>query len=184
MKYKIILGGVGAESFVFKVNNEKNEKLQEIISDDPEVSDVEKILGVESIYDADNVVKGVYVTNDYFIDVLDEKGERVNFYSTDDSWDFDEDELLDLRNEDKGYKDLFDEDNIFVVESYSKGTFYEFNLEIDEEFNIGKLSPMVTDVGTFYELITGLFYDKVEMQDFEHGNLNEKGFYYHLSSPE
>ena len=183
-KYKIILGGKGAESFVFKVDNEKNKELQELIQTDPEPYMIEGALMIESIDDAQNVVKGVYTTNDYYIDVLDENGERINFYSSEDGWDFDEDELLDLRNEDKGFEFLYDENNILVVETYCKGNFFEFNLEIEEEFNIGKLSPMVSDVGTFYELITGLFYDKVRMDDYEYGDLNIKGFYYHLSSPE
>ncbi len=47
---------------------------------------------------------------------------------------------------------------LYISESI-KGIFYSFTLELDNEFDIFKLNPILTEVGESIELVTGLIYD-------------------------
>ena len=47
---------------------------------------------------------------------------------------------------------------LYISESL-KGFFYSFTLELENEFDISKLNPILTEVGECVELETGLIYD-------------------------
>jgi hypothetical protein len=54
---------------------------------------------------------------------------------------------------------LFDEPNLLFISEVLKGTFYSYTLELENEFDISKLNPILTEVGESVELITGLLYE-------------------------
>lgn len=178
MKYKIKLGGRGADIWVHDINEEQKKLLKEgnVESDQMEMDDIAKILNVEMVDESDEIFTGVYDNpSDVVIEVRDESG-KVVFDSTEQKdWWFDENTMMDNDNLEFAHGD----ENKFFVESYSKGNFFEFELEC-EEFDPTKLSPQQLELGEMFDLITGLYYDGQELEK-EFDDYWGKGYYYHLS---
>jgi hypothetical protein len=181
-KYKVILGGRGSETYVFKLTPEQKQKLVdgEVEKDKMDVDEISEILEVGFITETDETYSGPYVANDSFvIEVYDEEDKKVwDSYDMEDDWDFDEESRWE--NED-GYESVADDENLLIVEDYCKGNYREFILEIEEDFQPIKLLPMVTEIGERVEIITGLFYDGKKMEDFEWGDTWSKGLYFYLT---
>jgi hypothetical protein len=178
MKYKIKLGGRGADVWVHDINEEQKKLLKEgnVTSDQMEMDDIAKILNVEMVDESDEVFTGVYDTpSDMVIEVRDENGNMVFDSTEQKDWFFDEETMMDNDNLEFAH----DGENKFFVESYSKGNFFEFELEC-EEFDPKKLSPKQLELGERFDLITGLYYDGVELEK-EFDDYWGKGYYYHLN---
>lgn len=180
MKYKIKLGGRGADIWVHEITEEQKTILKEgnVEQDKMEMDDIAKVLNKEMVDDSDIIYTGVYdEASDMVIEVYDENGDLV-FDSTEngDSWYFDEDMMMDNDN----YESVYEEGNFFFVESYSKGNFFEFELEC-EEFNPKLLTPELLEINDRWQLITGLYYDGKKIEYPEFGDYWGKGYYYHLS---
>ena len=182
-KYKVMLGGRGAEACVFKLTAEQKQKFVDgqVEKDQMDVDKISEILGVGYISESDETYSGPYATSDgwgFVIEVYDEEDKIIwKSYETE-NWDFDEEARWD--NED-GYESVADDENLLIVEDYSKGNYREYVLEIDGDFDSKKILPLVTEIGERIEIITGLFYDGKKMEDFEWGDTWSKGLYFHLT---
>lgn len=179
MKYKITLGGRGADIWVHRLTDEQHKLLQEgeVEKDRMEHDDIAKVLDRDYIDDSEDIFTGVYDnTGDIVIQVFNESDEMVFDSLADDDWYFDDETRMDYEN----YDSVFEgDDHTLFVESYSKGTFFEFELETEEEFDPTKLSPVITEVGERFEMITGLCYKGEELEK-EFSDYWGKGYYYHL----
>jgi len=181
-KYKIVLGGRGAEVYVFKLTPEQKQKLVdgEVEKDKMELEEIYETLGVGFITETEETYAGPYVSNDSFvIEVYDEEDKKVwDSYEVEDDWDFNDEARWE--NED-GYESVADDENLLIVEDYCKGNFREFFIEIEGEFDSNKILPLTTEIGERIEIITGLFYDGKKIEDFEWADTWSKGLYFYLS---
>jgi hypothetical protein len=178
MKYKIKLGGRGADIWVHDINEEQKKLLKEgnVEIDQMGYDDIAKVLGKDNVDDSDNVYTGVYDESDAIVIEVRDESDKLVFDSTENNyWTFDEDTMMDNDN----IEFVHEGDNKFFVESYSKGNFFEFELEC-EEFDDKKLSPQLVEIGERFQLITGLYYDGQELEK-EFDDYWGKGYYYHLS---
>lgn len=180
MKYKITLGGHGADIWVHRLTDEQHGILKEgeVERDRMEYDDIAKVLNKEAVDESDDIFTGVYddSNNKPVIQVFNESDEMIFDSLADDDWYFDEETRMDFEN----YDSVFEgDDHTLFVESFSKGTFFEFELETDEEFDPNKISPVILEVGERFELITGLAYNGVELEK-EFSDYWGKGYYYHL----
>lgn len=179
MKYKITLGGRGADIWVHRLNEEQHKRLKEVESslNSMDLDDIAKLIDRDYVDDVDDVFFGVYDNvGDIVIQAFNENDEMIFDSLADDDWTFDDETLMDHEN----YDSVFEgDDPTLFVESYSKGTFFEFELETEEEFDPTKLSPIILEVGERFEMITGLAYNGEELEK-EVGDYWGKGYYFHL----
>lgn len=180
MKYKITLGGRGADIWIHRINEEQHRLLKEgdVVRDKIEMDDIAKILNKEMVDESDEVYTGVYDSgdDDVVIQVFNESDEMIFDSLEDKDWAFDDE----LKMEYDNYEFIAEEEEpMFFVESYSKGTFFSFEVETDE-FDPYKLSPVITEINERFELITGLCYDG-QVLEKEFDDYWGKGYYYHLT---
>jgi hypothetical protein len=172
-KYKITVSGKGAECYVHRVNTDKRVRLIEgkVEEDKMESSEVAEILGIDFITDSDDIFLGPY--NDpklYYITVYDENENVV--WESDNKHKFD-----DVQMEFK-----FDTDEVLIVEDYTKGQFYIYEVELEKDFNPSLLVPIITEIGERVEIITDLMYNEVELSSYkEFGDYWSKGMTYYLN---
>lgn len=167
--YKISLGGRGSECFIFPLSEEQYKILLDgnVESEKMQHEDVLEILDVEDVFDADESVLGVYL-DEYYVSVYDEDIEIWNSESNE----------VDIDSE--WIEDEFNNTHL-VIEDYSKGNFFNFFIETEEEFNPSKLSFLVTEVGQCRDLITSIKYDDIDLSDTkEFDDYWSKGLYYIL----
>jgi len=178
MKYKITLGGRGADIWVHRLNENQHKLLKESETslNNMDLDEIAKMLDRDYVDDVEDVFLGVYDSGDIVIQAFNEKDEMIFDSLSNENWGFDEDALMDYEN----YDSVFEgDDPTLFVESYSKGTFFEFELETEEEFDPSKLSPIILEVGERFEMITGLAYKGEELEK-EIGDYWGKGYYFHL----
>jgi hypothetical protein len=172
-KYKITVSGKGAECYVHRVNTDKRVRLIEgkVEEDKMESSEVAEILGIDFITDSDDIFLGPY--NDpklYCITVYDENENVV--WESDYKHKFD-----DVQMEFK-----FDTDEVLIVEDYTKGQFYIYEVELEKDFNPSLLVPIITEIGERVEIMTDLIYNEVELSSYkEFGDYWSKGITYYLN---
>ena len=182
-KYKIILGGRGSESYIYKVNEEQKQKLidGDVVSNKMEVEEIYEILGVEDYTDSEAVYSGPYSNDDtdFVIEVYNDKDELIwdSYKAAKNGWTFDYELIEEIED---AHESVYEENNVFIIEDYCKGNFFEFELEIEGEFNPNLLLPHTTEINERYDVMTGLYYDKVRLELYEYGDTWSKGFYYHL----
>lgn len=171
MKYTIEVNGRGGESFIHKISQEQYEQLQDGgVEDDAMDSDeINEVLGVDFL-ETDDIISGIYNDGEsIWITVRDEDGEVV--WESDDDFDFSE-------YEDKYY---YNDTTYFNAEDYQKGNFFNYVLEIDEDFNPELLSAVLVELlDGRSELITDLKYNGEEMLK-DYGDTTSKGFHYMLN---
>ena len=173
-KYIINVLGKGAECYVHKLTNEQKQKLNEIKTgegdENPEY--IASVLGINDIYDTDEIYLGPYNTPEtYLIQVQDENGNTV-WESTNDH-SFDEEE----------YQGMYFNEDVLIIEDYSKGDFYSYDLEVEEDFDPKKLTPLVIDLSEVCEIITELNYNETPLTAFkEYGDYWSKGLTYIMNS--
>ena len=174
MKYNIHLGGRGCDSRIFKITDEQYSYLKESGVEEENLSfeEIEEYFQKELLFDdADDYVVGPYL-DEVWITVEDESGSQV----------FDGDSFGDETTDNSVWESIDSEgENYFVLEDYSKGTFFSFELET-ETFDINKLSFIIKEVAECRDIIVGLKYDGEDISDTkEYGDYWSKGFYYLLS---
>ncbi len=171
-KYKIRLIGKGSESFIFPINEEQKLKLKEmdIEKSNMDFEDIGKVLGVEFVSDTEFSFTGPYADPElYGIQVEDGNGELV--------WESDETFYPEGVDE----KSIYDDEDVLLIEDYQKGSFYVFDVELEEEFNPEKISTKVTEIAERVEIITGLTYDGKDLEDYkDFEDTWSKGLYYYL----
>jgi len=172
MKYKISIFGKGSETYVFPISEEQKQKFVDMNIENSSLSldDVLPVLSIEYLSDGEISFLGTYADPElYQIQVEDENGEVV--------WESSESFYPD----DNDFQCVYDDDNFLLVEDYSKGTFFTYELELDEDFNPELINLIVKEIGERVELLTGITYngnDIEENKDF--GDTWSKGIYYHL----
>lgn len=176
MKYKITVSGYGCDAIIHTISEEQLETFTENNVSDGEMTNEEicDVLELDSIYDSDDIVNGLYFDNEELINTMeivveDEDGNEV--------WKSDKDFSFDYDTFETTFH--FYDDNYFIVESMQKGQFRIFDLET-EEFNPKLLTPVVVELldGAF-ELITSLHYDGEEL-DGDFGDTRNTGDNYSL----
>ena len=178
MKYKITLGGRGADIWVHRINENQHKLLKEgsVEIDQMEHDAIAEVLEKEMVDDSDEIYTGVY-DSDFVLQVFNENDEMIFDSLADEDWAFDDE----LKMEHDNYEFFAEEDEpMLFVESYSKGTFFEFELETDEEFDPFLISPVITEINERFEIITGLCYNG-KLLEKEFGDYWGKGYYYHLT---
>jgi hypothetical protein len=149
-KITIELSGHGEDCFIHEINDKQFEKFEDKEVEDGEMSlsQVLKVLKKNSHTETESSVFGPN-PDTVSLYIKDENGSTLFEYE--DNWEFQS-----VQNEDGV---LFDEPNLLYISESLKGIFYSFTLELENEFDISKLNPIITEVGESIELITGLIYD-------------------------
>lgn len=171
MKYKIVIGGRGSETYVHKLNDSKVNSLKDIDLVDPDHDQVSGIIECD-FFETDDIFLGPY--NDpesYMISVRDENDNLV--------WE----SPLEHEFEDCDFNCVFDNEQSLIVEDYIKGEFFSYELET-EKFEPSKLLPVITEIGEVIEIITELTYDGVSLRDTkDYLDYWSKGLNYYLVNP-
>ena len=171
-KYKISVSGKGSETFVFPINEEQKQKLKEIDVEksDMDFNEISEILNVESISDIDISYVGVYSDPElYHIEVENENGAII--------WESD----TQFYPEDNIEEYLHNDEDVLLVEDYQKGTFFTYELELEEEFNFALLNLITKEIAERVEIVVGLTYNGNDIEilkDF--GDTWSKGISYYL----
>jgi len=171
-KYKISVSGKGSETFVFPINEEQKQKLKEIDVEksDMDFNEISEILNVESISDTDISYVGVYSDPElYHIEVENENGAII--------WESD----TQFYPEDNIEEYLHNDEDVLLVEDYQKGTFFTYELELEEEFNFALLNLITKEIAERVEIVVGLTYNGNDIEilkDF--GDTWSKGISYYL----
>ena len=160
--YRIILGGIGLDVYMHRIDNEQSEKLKALGELTGSLHDeIMKILGKDMLNETEEIYIGPFTDPDFLsIMIIDENDEII--YESRDDFEFD-----DIHDEDNDYKNIQIDENTLVITEHVKGNFYNFFLQIDGDIDMSKLSPIITDVGgesEFGDLVTGLKYDGVELK--------------------
>lgn len=173
MKYTITIGGRGADVITYELTEEQHQTLKEggVEEDQMDHDEINDVLGFEYLFDnIEPKYNGAYLDS-LHIEVKDEN--NVVIYTME-KIDYDKT----ISNE-----VYCDEKHYFFIEDYSKGDFWVYNIELDEEFDKDKLILQLTDVGRRIDLVTGIMYDSNDFDDErDHGDTSSKGYYYHLTT--
>jgi hypothetical protein len=175
MKYKITISGRGGDVYVHELNKEQRKVLSEasvdnVITSKMDYDEISEVLG-HLVDESEHTFAGVYTNpKDYVILVHDENDNLI--FESDDDWDFNPDAEY-------HYEGLFEEGDYLIVESYCKGTFFEYELETDQ-FDPNKLEPVVVELNERLEILKGIRYSGEEL-DFDWGDYDSRGYYYYLT---
>jgi hypothetical protein len=174
-KYTIEVSGRGAECYVFPLTDEQLTKLKigGIVEERMDMDEVYEILGIESVLDSELTYFGPYDDSDlHSIKVLGENDELVKDLT--DNWKYE------ITNEDDYVSVHYEEKNL-IIEDTCKGEFFKCVLEIEGDFDSSKLTPIITEVGEYVNIITGLRYDDKVLEVTDYGDYWSKGFYFYLT---
>jgi len=175
MKYKMTLGGRGAEIYIHKITDEQKKELLDMKIEDRNApvnwDKLHEILKTEWDY-TDDIHTGAYDDpTDYHIMVFNENGGEV--FSSDDDF------FMEGGDSPNDYE-FVEKENVLVIEHYVKGTFKEYEINIDGEFNPKKITPVVVEINETISLIKDLKYDNKEIEDFEYGDDWSKGAFFYI----
>lgn len=169
------LGGRGAELYIHQLTEEQKQQLQDMKIEDRDApvdwDKLNEILKTEWDY-TDDMYTGAYDNpTAYHIRVFDENDEEV--FSSDDDF------FLEEGESEEDYQ-FVEKENVLVIEHYMKGTFKDYELEIEGEFDPSKITPVVVEINEAISLITDLKYDNKEIENFEYGDDWSKGAFFHI----
>jgi hypothetical protein len=175
--FTIILGGSGLDIYIHRISDEQAEKLRELGELTGTVHDeIMKILGKDMPDETEETYVGPFCSpEELSIMIMDDDDEIV--YESDGDFEFG-----DIHDEDNDIKDIEINENTLIITDRVKGNFYSFSLQIEDDVDVTKFSPIITDIGgegDFGELVTGLRYDGVELA-FEYDDYWSKGLSYYL----
>jgi len=159
MKKVIIeLSGHGEDCFIHNIDDKQFEKFEDKEVEDGEMSlsQVLKVLKKTTHKETDISIFGPNPDN-VCLYVKDESG--ISILELEENWDF---EAID--NEDGV---MYDDPNLLFISEELKGTFYSFELELQNDFDIRKLQPIKTEIGESIEVFTGLVYDGIKLEPVE-----------------
>jgi len=159
MKKVIIeLSGHGEDCFIHNIDDKQFEKFEDKEVEDGEMSlsQVLKVLKKTTHKETDISIFGPNPDN-VCLYVKDESG--ISILELEENWDF---EAID--NEDGV---IYDDPNLLFISEELKGTFYSFELELQNDFDIRKLQPIKTEIGESIEVFTGLVYDGIKLEPVE-----------------
>jgi len=182
MKYKIQLGGRGAELYIHRLNKDQIQSLrkQEINKKKIDTDKVLAVIGKDNIDQTKESLIGPYIDDVHTLEVYDEGGNIVwCHYSDDDgSWEYD----ADLADEIElgGVEEIYADDAL-VAEISCNGIFRVYELITDEEFDANLLTPKIVEFNNQFLVISDLFYNHDKLEVIEWGDPETKGVVFHLS---
>lgn len=169
-KYIIEVSGNGSECFVFDITDEQREKLINIKEDINTLStdEVLEILEEDSLYDCGHFYVGPKTgIGNFSITVKDEEGKKI--WKSPNNWNIPEETIEFMCNT----------KNTLIIEGKSGGFFYDYEIEIEDEFEEEKISVIVTDVGDVIQIISDITYEDVSLNSYkEYGDYNTKTYSY------
>lgn len=175
MKYKIEITGRGVDCYIHKITEfQKNDLIDnEIEMNVDSIDDVADILSIDDVFDTDLVHTGLYNDSEnYIITITYVDGNKTL-------------ELKDYYFDDYEYTPLYRDDNYLIITDQVKGNILNYEIDIENEFDIGKLKPVVIDLTENLDIITDFTYDGKDLTDNkEYGDYDSKGFSYHLNELE
>jgi hypothetical protein len=174
MKYTIEIHGRGGECYIHLIDDEQKETLIDsgVEQDQMDSDKIAELLNKPDVFsESDDILLGPYTEPlCLWVRVLNENGDLI--WESPDEYDY---------NYDYEYKWV--DDKSLIAEDYVKGHFYSYHFEIDEEFNPENLSFIITEMGEKVEIITGLYYNEVNLENFKDydGDYWSKGINYHVN---
>jgi hypothetical protein len=175
MKYKIEITGRGVDCYVHKINEDQKNDLidNDIESNFADINEVANILSIDDVFDTDLVHTGFYNDSEnYIITITYVDGNKTL-------------ELKDYYFDDYEYTSLYRDDNYLIISDQVKGNILNYEIDIEDEFDIGKLKPVVIDLTENLDIITDFTYDGKDLTDNkEYGDYDSKGFSYYLCDKE
>ena len=175
MKYKIEITGRGVDCYVHKITEfQKNDLIDnEIEMNVDSIDDVADILSIDDVFDTDLVHTGFYNDSENYIITIRCVDENKTI------------ELIEYYFDDYEYTPLYRDDNYLIITDQVKGNILNYEIDIEDEFDIGKLKPVVLDLTENLDIITDFTYDGKDLTDNkEYGDYDSKGFSYHLNELE
>jgi hypothetical protein len=175
MKYKIEITGRGVDCYVHKITEfQKNDLIDnEIEMNVDSIDDVANILSIDDVFDTDLVHTGFY---------NDSENYNITIRYVDDNKTL---ELIEYYFDDYEYTSIYRDDNYLIISDQVKGNILNYEIDIEDEFDIGKLKPVVLDLSDNLEIITDFTYDGKDLTDNkEYGDYDSKGFSYYLCEKE
>lgn len=175
MKYKIEIVGRGFDCFIHKITEEQLNDLivNEIESNLATIDEVAEILSIDDPLDTDLVHTGFYNNPEQYII-------RIT--------NIDSDEVLDFKDydfDDYDYIASYRDDNYLIISDSVKGNIFNYQIDIDGEFDIEKLKPVVLDMCENLDIVVDFTYDGKDLTDNkEWGDYDSRGFYYYLCEKE
>jgi len=175
MKYKIEITGRGVDCYVHKITEfQKNDLIDnEIEMNVDSIDDVANILSIDDVFDTDLVHTGFY---------NDSENYNITIRYVDDNKTL---ELIEYYFDDYEYTSIYRDDNYLIISDQVKGNILNYEIDIEDELDIGKLKPVVLDLCENLEIITDFTYDGKDLTDNkEYGDYDSKGFSYYLNEAE
>jgi hypothetical protein len=175
MKYKIEITGRGVDCYVHKITEfQKNDLIDnEIEMNVDSIDDVANILSIDDVFDTDLVHTGFYNDSENYII-------KVRYVDSNKTL-----ELIEYYFDDYDYTSIYRDDNYLIISDQVKGNILNYEIDIEDEFDIGKLKPVVLDLCENLEIITDFTYDGKDLTDNkEYGDYDSKGFSYYLNEAE
>jgi len=175
MKYKIEITGRGVDCYVHKITEfQKNNLIDnEIEMNVDSIDDVANILSIDDVFDTDLVHTGFYNDSENYII-------KVKYVDNNKTL-----ELIEYYFDDYDYTSIYRDDNYLIISDQVKGNILNYEIDIEDEFDIGKLKPVVLDLCENLEIITDFTYDGKDLTDNkEYGDYDSKGFSYYLNEAE
>jgi hypothetical protein len=175
MKYKIEITGRGVDCYVHKITEfQKNDLIDnEIEMNVDSIEDVANILSIDDVFDTDLVHTGFY---------NDSENYNITIRYVDDNKTL---ELIEYYFDDYEYTSIYRDDNYLIISDQVKGNILNYEIDIEDEFDIGKLKPVVLDLTENLDIITDFTYDGKDLTDNkEYGDYDSKGFSYYLNELE
>jgi hypothetical protein len=171
MKYKIEITGRGVDCYVHKITEEQRNNLIETNADS--IDDVADILSIDDVFDTDLVHTGFYNDSENYII-------KVRYVDSNKTL-----ELIEYYFDDYDYISIYYDDNYLIISDQVKGNIFNYEIDIEGDFDIGKLKPIILDLCDNIEIITDFTYDGKELTDNkEYGDYDSKGFSYYLCEKE
>ena len=175
MKYKIEITGRGVDCYIHKITEfQKNDLIDnEFEMNIDSIDDVADILSIDDVFDTDLVHTGFYNDSENYIITIRCVDENKTI------------ELIEYYFDDYEYTPLYRDDNYLIITDQVKGNILNYEIDIEDEFDIGKLKPVVIDLTDNLDIITDFTYDGKDLTDNkEYGDYDSKGFSYHLNELE
>ena len=175
MKYKIEITGRGVDCYVHKITEfQKNDLIDnEFEMNIDSIDDVADILSIDDVFDTDLVHTGFYNDSENYIITIRCVDENKTI------------ELIEYYFDDYEYTPLYRDDNYLIITDQVKGNILNYEIDIEDEFDIGKLKPVVLDLTENLDIITDFTYDGNDLTDNkEYGDYDSKGFSYYLNELE
>ena len=175
-KVKLILGGRGAECYVHNINEEQKERLiNGGVNEDKMTMDLAcEILDIDFIEENDaRIYTGAYNDSEnFYIAAYDEENNLI--------WESNEDFEFNPELEDHDFDSVEEDGPKLIVEDYIKGTYFEYELELEEDFDPQKLSAVQLEIAEIVQIIKGLKYNEKELEVKEWGDYWSKGLYFYV----